>query len=64
MATSHCAVGNGGTTFGSKTVSLDIKQEDFDGLVAFALKENVSLGFGSSARCKALIALLHRSTSL
>lgn len=36
--------GNGGTTFGNKVESLAIKQEDFAGLVQFAVENNVSSG--------------------
>ncbi|GAA5872176.1 hypothetical protein JCM1840_006343 [Sporobolomyces johnsonii] len=37
------APGNGGTGFGDKTVSVSIPSEDFDGLVAFAIRSNVNL---------------------
>ncbi|GAA6010042.1 hypothetical protein JCM11491_005842 [Sporobolomyces phaffii] len=37
------APGNGGTQFGDKTVSVSISSEDFDGLVAFAIRSNVNL---------------------
>lgn len=33
--------GNGGTLFGDKTVSVAIPAEDFDALVAFAVRSNV-----------------------
>ncbi|GAA5844448.1 hypothetical protein JCM11251_001666 [Rhodosporidiobolus azoricus] len=37
------APGNGGTLFGDKTVSVPIPAEDFDGLVAFAVRSHVNL---------------------
>ncbi|GAA5865437.1 hypothetical protein JCM3774_005636 [Rhodotorula dairenensis] len=37
------APGNGGTLFGDKTVSVAIPAEDFDALVAFAVRSNVNL---------------------
>ncbi|GAA5866548.1 hypothetical protein JCM8547_005453 [Rhodosporidiobolus lusitaniae] len=37
------APGNGGTVFGSKTVSVQIAAEDFDGLVAFAVRSKINL---------------------
>ncbi|GAA5994408.1 bifunctional aminoimidazole ribotide synthase/glycinamide ribotide synthase [Rhodotorula paludigena] len=37
------APGNGGTVFGDKTVSVAIAAEDFNGLVAFAVKSQINL---------------------